>query len=434
MKKKLNIYALSTSSGKSSISIIRISGPNAFLIANKFIKKQPEIRKATTTRIIYNKILIDIGIVTYYSFKNSYTGEDLVEFNLHGSVAVIKKMLEILSIQKNTRLALPGEFTRRAFENKKLQLSQVEGIYNLIESETESQRKLSLKLLDGDLGKKVKLWKKKLINVLSILDASIDFSEEDLPKSHLLEIQNEIKKLINHFKREIKGSYIAESLTDSFEVALIGKPNVGKSTLLNFLLKRDISIVTNIPGTTRDILEAKLDLKGLPVTFIDTAGLRKSNDKVEKIGIKKTLKKVSTVDLRVFLINKNSDLDSFKQIKRKNDLVFISKSDKRKLHNEMGISGVTGEGTDILINKIYDILSKKTLSVGSVVNSRHRLIIKNALSFLNDALLNCNSDFDKIELIAEDIKKTLKELDFLVGTIDVEDILENIFSKFCIGK
>ena len=412
MKKKLNIYALSTSSGKSSISIIRISGPNAFLIANKFIKKQPEIRKATTTRIIYNKILIDIGIVTYYSFKNSYTGEDLVEFNLHGSVAVIKKMLEILSIQKNTRLALPGEFTRRAFENKKLQLSQIEGIYNLIESETESQRKLSLKLLDGDLGKKVKLWKKKLINVLSILDASIDFSEEDLPKSHLLEIQNEIKKLINHFKREIKGSYIAESLTDSFEVALIGKPNVGKSTLLNFLLKRDISIVTNIPGTTRDILEAKLDLKGLPVTFIDTAGLRKSNDKVEKIGIKKTLKKVSTVDLRVFLINKNSDLDSFKQIKRKNDLVFISKSDKRKLHNEMGISGVTGEGTDILINKIYDILSKKTLSVGSVVNSRHRLIIKNALSFLNDALLNCNSDFDKIELIAEDIKKNFKRVRF----------------------
>ncbi len=429
----MNIFALSTNPGKSSISIIRLSGPNAFYIANKFLDKEPEIRKATRKKIIYNNDLIDIGVVIFYPFNHSYTGEQLVEFNLHGSNAVIKKMLEILCKQKNSRIAYPGEFTQRAFENNKLDLSQVEGIYNLIEAETESQRKLSLKILEGSLGIKVKKWKTQLINILSLLEASIDFSEEELPKDILKEIQNNIYKIKLDFQKELKGSKVADSINNFFEVAIVGKPNVGKSTLLNYLSQKNTSIVTNVPGTTRDIIEVKLDIKGLPVVFLDTAGLHKSNDKVEKIGIKRTLERLSKVDLRIFLINNNKELKTFEKLIKNHDLVFFAKNDLKNKRNK-GISGKTGEGTDLLFDQVFNLFSKKTSSVGSVVNNRHRLIIKNSLFFIDDALSKCNSSFDKVEMIAEDIRHTINELNFLTGKVGVEDILSNIFSKFCIGK
>jgi len=429
----VNIFALSTNPGKSSISIIRLSGPNAFFIANKFLDKEPEVRKATRKKLIYNNDLIDIGIVIYYPYNSSYTGEQLVEFNLHGSNAVINKMLEILAKQDNSRIAFPGEFTKRALENNKIDLSQVEGIYNLIESETESQRKLSLRILDGSLGIKVKKWKEQLINILSLLEASIDFSEEELPQDILKEIENKIRKIKSDFQKELKGIKVAESISNFFEVAIVGKPNVGKSTLLNYLSKKNSSIVTDVPGTTRDIIEVKLDIKGLPIVFLDTAGLHKSNDKVEKIGIKKTLQRLKKVDLRIFLINCSKELKCFEKIKKNHDLVFFAKNDLKNMKSK-GISGKTGEGTDILLEQIYIFFSKKTNSVGSVVNNRHRLIIKNSLFFINDALLNCNSSFDKIEMIAEDIRHTINELNFLIGKVGVEDILSKIFSKFCIGK
>ncbi len=429
----MNIFALSTNPGKSSISIIRLSGPDAFFIANKFLDKEPVIRKATKKKIIYNNDLIDVGIVIFYPYNYSYTGEQLVEFNLHGSNAVIKKMLEILSNQENSRIAYPGEFTKRAFENNKIDLSQVEGIYNLIEAETESQRKLSLKILEGSLGIKVKKWKRQLINIISLLEASIDFSEEELPKNILKDIKNNIKAIKLDFQKELKGSIIADSINNFFEVAIVGKPNVGKSTLLNYLSKKNSSIVTDVPGTTRDIIEIKLDIKGLPVVFLDTAGLHKSNDKVEKIGIKKTLERLSKVDLRVFLINSNKELKSFEKLIKKQDLIFFAKNDLKNKKNN-GISGKTGEGTDLLLDKVFYFFSKKTNSIGTVVNNRHRLIIKNSLFFIDDALSKCNSSFDKVEMIAEDIRNTINELNFLTGKVGVEDILSNIFSKFCIGK
>jgi tRNA modification GTPase len=425
------IYAQATASGRAGVSVIRLSGPSAHEIAAQIVGSLPEPR-GSAVRLIkdHQGEVLDQALVLNFAAPNSFTGEDVVEFHLHGSIAVMRSCLALLSSFPQSRIAEPGEFTRRALENERLDLVQVEGLADLIEAETEAQRKQALRVLSGHLGSLVEGWRKNLIRAAALLEATIDFADEDVPVDVTPEVNSLLASVTNELTKEISGTYVAERIRTGFEVAIIGPPNAGKSTLLNALAGRDAAITSHIAGTTRDVIEVRMDLGGLPVTLLDTAGLRDTDDEIEAIGVERALKRAKDADLRVFLFDKGARLPLDAET---SDIVLAPKADLL-LDTENAISGKTGFGLSGLIEKIQDVLLERSQSAGLATHERHRIALEEAQQNLTEVKSVLLHGPDLYEIAAAELRLAIRSLEVLVGRVDVENLLDEIFSSFCLGK
>jgi tRNA modification GTPase len=371
---------------------------------------------------------LDEALVLYFPEKASFTGEEVLELQLHGSVAVVKAVLRVLSDIDGLRLAEPGEFTRRALENGCMDLAQVEGLADLIESETEAQRRQALRVLSGDLGRTADQWRQDLIRAAALIEATIDFVDEDVPVDVTPEVSELLERTLVKLKTEVAGVAVAERIRSGFEVAILGAPNVGKSSLLNVLAGREAAITSEIAGTTRDIIEVRMDLNGLPVTLLDTAGLRETDDVVESIGIDRAKERAEQADLRVYL---SLDNEQPEVGLRDGDIAVKSKVD---ITGEVGISARTGQGIPELIQDITDVLSQRSARSGIASRERHRIAMQNAAESIEQAMEKIAMGEAFYDIGADDLRRAVRALDSIVGRIDVENLLDEIFSSFCIGK
>ena len=424
------IFALASAPGKAGISIVRLSGPLAINVAEKLTKSKLK-EKQPNLRVIYDSDnhFIDQALILIFSKPYSFTGENVVEFHLHGSSAVVSSVIKLLGNFKGLRSAEAGEFTRCALENGKIDLAQVEGLADLIDAETDAQHKQAARIFNGALGEKTKEWRAKLVKAGALLVATLDFADEEVPEEVTTEVGKLINMVLSDLDKEIIGVQTAERIRSGFEVAIVGAPNLGKSTLLNYLVGRDAAITSNVSGTTRDVIEVKLDLRGLPVTILDTAGIRKSDDKVEEIGISRALERSSLSDLRIVLTEDGEYPVGLK--KRDTDIICIAKDDQG---NRGGVSGKTGAGIDRLKNNIWDILNNKVQYVGIATRERHKSSMVNAKKFLGNAVVSLRDGPEYYDITAEEIRAATSALDSLIGRIGVEDVLDEVFSSFCLGK
>ncbi|WP_371224811.1 tRNA uridine-5-carboxymethylaminomethyl(34) synthesis GTPase MnmE [Roseovarius sp. 2305UL8-3] len=425
------IFALSTAPGKSGVAVIRISGAESW---DALARLNPEI---PTPRLASLRLLrgadgtrLDESLILVFSDDHSFTGEKTVEIQCHGSPAVVSAILTELSGIPGLRPAEPGEFTRRALENGRLDIAQVEGLADLIEAETEAQRRQALRVFSGDLGKQAELWRKSLIRAAALLEATIDFADEEVPVDVSPEVSELIRITQTSLQREIEGVKTAERIRAGFEVAIIGAPNVGKSTLLNALAGREAAITSEYAGTTRDVIEVRMDLSGLPVTLLDTAGLRETDDVVENIGIDRARQRAATADLRVFLL---ADGDQPDGLIEEEDIVLLAKADLLD-DPTGGISGVTGAGVSELIEQITETLRNRSTDVGIATRLRHKLAMERAVCALNSAENLIPHGESHADIAAEELRTAIRALDSLVGRIDIENILDEIFASFCLGK
>ena len=424
------IFALASAPGKAGISIVRLSGPLAINVAEKLTKSKLK-EKQPNLRVVYDSDnhFIDQALILIFRKPYSFTGENVVEFHLHGSSAVVSSVIKLLGNFKGLRSAEAGEFTRCALENGKIDLAQVEGLADLIDAETDAQHKQAARIFNGALGEKTKEWRAKLVKAGALLVATLDFADEEVPEEVTPEVEKLINMVLSDLDKEIIGVQTAERIRSGFEVAIVGAPNLGKSTLLNYLVGRDAAITSNVSGTTRDVIEVKLDLRGLPVTILDTAGIRKSDDKVEEIGISRALERSSLSDLRIVLTEDGEYPVGLK--KRDTDIICIAKDDQG---NRGGVSGKTGAGIDRLKNNIWDILNDKAQYVGIATRERHKSSMVNAKKFLGNAVVSLRDGPEYYDITAEEIRAATSALDSLIGRIGVEDVLDEVFSSFCLGK
>ncbi len=443
----MTIYALSSGPGTSGVAVIRVSGKNTAQVIKKLTGSDlPAPRVATLKKFNKNgeKELIDEGVLIWFPGPNSYTGEDLAEFHVHGSRAVIKAMHLAISKIKNCRLAEPGEFTKRAFQNGRINLLKAESIADLISSETEIQRRQAVKIMTGKTSDKFNSWREKLLKILSHVEAKIDFPDEDLPKNIVKEIQNTSNNVLYEIKKTLNDHKVGERIREGFKIAIVGPPNSGKSSLLNYLSKRDVAIVSEIAGTTRDVIETHLNLDGYPVIVSDTAGIRSSKNEIEKKGIKIALKRAEDADLRLIIISsKNINFTGvLKGLLTKNAILVINKSDlikgkvnsKLKKYNHILISIKRDLNLDKLINKIKSKLKNKFTTSEDILitRERHRQNLINCVLHLEKfEKKKTVRDFDKA---AEDLRLATRHLGMIVGKVDVEELLGSIFNDFCIGK
>ena len=434
MKKNDTIYALSTALGKSALAVIRISGPDALKKTKKISTNMPEAPRIATLNKIKNtnKEIIDETLTTLFKGPNSYTGEDLVEISAHGGNAIIKKISEILN-NEGARPALPGEFTRRAFENNKLDLTRVEAIADLVNAETEMQRKQAISNLSGFFFKKNRKIFSDLKKSMANIEAVIDFSDEDLPSLLIKQTKEQTKNIITRIEELIINSSSGISIKDGFLVSVVGGPNTGKSSFVNYLSDKDVAIVTNIPGTTRDTIETFLDIGGYPVKLVDTAGIRKSNDVVEKIGIEKAIEISKESDVNIIFIDKKKDIKKFIN-KDIDNVCVVSKQDLTLKNFEddgfFNISSLTGFGINKILIKIQKAIENKAPKEKSFISrERHIICLTKTIFHLKKSQKPKN-----IDLFAEDLRLATKEMSKLYGGIDIEEILDIVFSDFCIGK
>ena len=443
----MTIYALSTGPGIAGVAIIRVSGQDTKKVIELLTnKKIPEPRVATLRKI--NKIntfeLIDEGIILWFPAPESYTGEDMAEFHVHGSKAVIKALHASISKIGNCRLAEPGEFTKLAFQNGKINLLKAESIADLISAETEIQRQQAIKIMNGKSADKFNELRGKLLKILSHVEAKIDFPDDGLP----VDILKNIKKISNEvcldIKKILEDQRVGEKIREGFKIVIIGPTNAGKSSLLNHLSKRDVAIVSEIAGTTRDVIEAHLNIDGYPVVVSDTAGIRESKNEIEKKGIKLAYKKAEDADLKLIIIDAKSleFNDVLKGLMDENAILVINKSDllnknldtEIKKFNHVLISVRDNLNVDGLILEIKNKLKNKFITTNDILitRERHRQHLEQSLHYLkNFEKKYQDEDFDKA---VEDLRLATKHLGMIVGIVDVEEILENIFNDFCIGK
>ncbi len=425
------IFALASAQGKAGVAVIRLSGPLAHSAAAE-LTGHPLPPRGMRFRSLHasDGSRLDDGLVLTFQAPASFTGEDVVEFQIHGSIVTVDAVIRCLSGTEGLRLAEPGEFTRRALENGKMDLTQVEGLADLIDAETEAQRKQAQTILAGELGSLAERWRGDLIRAASLLEAVIDFADEEVPTDVTPEVRQLVSGVMSDLQREAEGVRIAERIRTGFEVAIVGLPNAGKSTLLNALAGRDAAITSEYAGTTRDVIEVRMDLDGLPVTLLDTAGLRETEDHVESLGIELARKRAETADLRVFLTENPSELGV---AMREDDIQVLPKADLRKGSGD-GISGKTGQGLDQLVNNISRILNQRSTSYGIATRERHRIALNNARDSLGAAMSVLESGPDLYDIAAEELRTAIRALEALVGRIGVEDLLDEIFSSFCLGK
>lgn len=435
------IFALSTVFGKSGVAVIRISGNYALKALNHFhIKKEIKPRFATLVDLYDDSSqLIDNGIIIYFPAPNNFTGEDVIELQVHGSKAVIKIILEELS--KVFVMAKPGEFSLRAFLNGKFDLTQIEGIADLIDAETKMQAKQAIKQISGELERLYSNWRQRLITIQSKIEAYIDFPEDVwTEKNELEKINNEVRALVQLIQEHLNDNRRGERLREGLHVVITGKPNVGKSTLFNFLAKRDIAIVSEYAGTTRDILEAHIDIGGYPIILSDTAGIRESSDPIESEGISRAKKRSFEADLRIELFPFEQSHNINCNVVNSDTIYVLSKADDVINNHNIKINGIDllpisilkGIGTNKLISLIKEKAEEKfghDRDTPVITRQRHRNHMKKALEHLQ----RFNID-NPIELISEDLRLAAFELGAVIGIIDVEEILSSVFSNFCVGK
>ncbi len=424
------IFALATPRGKSGVAIVRISGDRAFSAVEILTGSLPVERRSSLRKIRdHAGRVIDEALVLAFPGPGSFTGEDIAELHLHGSIAIINTVLWELGKIPGFREAEPGEFTRRALENDRLDLSRVEGLADLIESETEAQRLQAMRVFSGALGRKAEEWRALAIRAAALLEATIDFADEEVPKDVGGEVLTLIDQLSAALERESQGVEVAERIREGFEVAIVGPPNVGKSTMLNALTGREAAIISEVAGTTRDVIEVRMDLRGLPVTLLDTAGLREATDAIEKIGVDRALERARRADLRIFL-HDGGGAEGLEP--EAEDIVVRGKGD---LTGEAdAVSGLTGKGLDALVERVARILEKRTSGSQTATRIRHKLAIDRAREALATARNMVESDGEHVELAAEELRTAIRAIDSLIGRVDVEDLLDEIFSSFCLGK
>ena len=443
----MTIYALSSGPGISGVAIIRLSGKetaNAIKLLTG--KELPKPRVATLRKI--NKIntseLIDEGLILWFPGPQSYTGEDMAEIHVHGSKAVVDALHSSLSSIENFRLAEPGEFTKLAFQNGKINLLKAESIADLISSETEIQRKQAVKIMNGKSADQFNLLREKLLKILSHVEAKIDFPDEDLPNDILDEIKNNSNEVIKKIEKILNDQKVGERIREGFKIAILGPTNAGKSSLINHLSNRDVAIVSEIAGTTRDVIETHLNIDGYPVIISDTAGIRDSKDEIEKKGIKLSLNRAEEADLKLLVIDaKNPEFtDVFKGLLDQNAILVINKSDLLKKDIDLEIKNIShvlisikdNKNVDELISKIKNILKNKFITSGDILitRERHRQHLQQCLDHLNN--FNQKKEIEDFDKAAEDLRLATRHLGMIVGKVDVEEILGSIFNDFCIGK
>ena len=443
----MTIYALSSGPGVSGVAVIRVSGSSVSEVLKALTNKPiPEPRVATLRKInnINTSELIDEGLILWFPGPESYTGEDMVEIHIHGGKAVVEALLNNLSNIKGCRLADPGEFTKLAFQNGKINLLKAESIADLISAETEIQRLQAVKMMKGKSSEKFNELREKLLKILSFVEAKIDFPDEDLPEENLKKIKEDSSDVLNEINKILNDQKVGEIIREGFKIAIVGPTNAGKSSLLNNLSNREVAIVSEIAGTTRDVIETHLNIDGYPVIISDTAGIRESKDEIEKKGVKLSLKKAENADLKLVVVDaKNIDLSGFlNDLLKKDAILVINKSDllKEKLgpeitkFNHVIISLKENLSIDKLILKIKNNLENKFISEEDILitRERHRQHLLQCVDHLNNfSDKNDKKDFDKG---AEDLRLATRQLGMIVGKIDVEEILGSIFNDFCIGK
>ncbi len=443
----MTIYALSSGPGLAGISVIRVSGPNTEGIISQLTdKKLPKPRVATRRKFIKIKDneVIDEGILIWFPAPNSYTGEDMAEFHVHGSRAVVNAIHALISKIDGCRLAEPGEFTKIAFQNGKLNLLKAESVSDLISSETEIQRQQAIKIMSGKSSDKFNSLRQRLLKILANVEAKIDFPEDDLPDDILQDIHFQTENIKDEIKKILNDQKVGERIREGFKIAIVGPTNAGKSSLMNYLSKRDIAIVSEIAGTTRDVIEAHLNIDGYPVVVSDTAGIRVANNEIEKKGIKLALDKADSADLNIIVLEpKSVDFTRYLDgLLSKNAIILVNKSDlgvdiidqEIKKHNPIYISIKEEKNLDKLINLIKGNLKNKFISSEDIfiTRQRHRNNLEKCVESLENFIKKkSKDDFDKA---AEDLRLATRYLGMIVGKVDVEEILGSIFSDFCIGK
>ncbi len=440
------IYALSTVFGKSGVAIIRISGSEAAKVVSAMtdIKNiRPRYAYFTTLHHYKTFAVLDKCLLLYFKAPNSFTGEDIVELQIHGSRAVIESVIDSLASIPDFRLAEPGEFSKRAFYNQKMDLTEAEGLADLIDAETSEQQKYAIRQMEGSLKNLYDGWRQTLVGLLAHLEAYIDFPDEDIPQNLTENMQNTVFKIVDDIENHLKDNVAGERLREGYRVVVVGPPNAGKSSLLNTIAKREAVIVSDIAGTTRDAVDIHLDLGGYPVIFTDTAGLRETEELIEQKGIEIAYHKISDADLVICLFDASTDsVQQFDNIAKsfKNKMILVAnKSDK--LTNEQ-CSKLQSEGCLVISAKQYkSVISllqqieykiKSSFTSGSnllITRSRYREALVNVITYLREFGFN-----KEIELTAEDIRLAVRELGKITGRVEVDEILDKIFGSFCIGK
>ena len=441
------IYALSTMFGRSGIAVIRISGSQAFAFFDAMTDLSAQ--KVTPRRMYYTKIYdnvshetLDECLVVAFRGPNSFTGEDTVEINCHGSKAVIRSIINSLSTLTGFRTAEPGEYSKRAFYNGKMDLTEADGLADLIDAETSMQQKTALRQMGGTLLTLYDSWREQLVSLLAYVEAYIDFPDEDIPQDTVFKIENTVFKIAEEISRHINDNKIEERLRDGFNVVISGPVNAGKSSLINAIVNRNVAIVSDIAGTTRDVIDAYVDINGFPVIFSDTAGLRETEDSIELLGINLAREKIAAADFNIFIFDASTtspEIFDSRLTVEKNSLLVANKADKiseaqkAELINKgcVLISAKNNENVSQITDTLYKYFSELFADSSSHLITRHRY--KEALNECLDNLKRFNLQ-KEIELAAEDIRLAARAIGKITGRVEVEEILDKIFSSFCIGK
>ncbi len=437
------IYALSTVFGKSGVAVIRVSGADALNVIKEITKINVENikpRYAYYTPILdkNNRDLLDKALIVYFKAPHSFTGEDVVEINCHGSKAVLNSVLNCLGSFSELRLAEAGEFSKRAFYNQKMDLTEAEGLADLIDAETKEQQKYALRQMDGNLKNLYSSWRENLVKVLSVLEAYIDFPDEDIPQNLYDDILNTVFKTKEEIKKHLQGNNVNERLKNGFRIVIAGEANAGKSSLINTLTQRNAVIVSDIAGTTRDAIDINLDISGYPVVITDTAGIRETDNPIEKQGIEIALQKISDADIVLALYDGNGvfkdenilPLDKTIFVANKMDSLSASQIQTVKDKRHLLISAKYNQGIDeliaVLLEKIKDNFSSSNFLITRI---RYRKNLEECLENLAEFSLD-----KEIELSAEDIRLACRAIGRITGVVQIDEILDNIFGSFCIGK
>ena len=423
------IFAVASGIGKAGVAVIRVSGAGCVAaLGNNISAPLPRIASVRKFTTISGDIL-DHPMVLRFEEGASFTGEETLELHLHGSSAVVGAVLKELASIPGFRAAEAGEFTRRAFENGQLDLTQVEGLADLIDAETELQRRLALDVYSGGLSAALDEIRQALLRAVALIEATIDFADEEVPTDVWPEVRDLIEKARVGIAGQLRGLSAAERLREGFEVAIVGAPNVGKSTLLNALVGREAAIVTDIPGTTRDVLEVQMDLSGVPVTFLDTAGIRDTDDVVEKEGVRRGLARAAAADLRVFL--SASEWTETPEGFESGDITLVTKADLNG--NPAAISAKTGLGVQRFLDLVTKTLRDRAAAAGLASKERHRVALVQSLGAV-DEFVDLASQSMPEEILSDALRSAILPLEQIIGRFDVEDVLGEIFSSFCIGK
>jgi len=444
MAATVTIYALASARGRAGVAVIRVSGPRSDAALEAFgINPLPPHRQTSLQKLTgpQDHTILDEVIILRFAEGASFTGEASAEIHCHGGPAVVSAILKCLSQLPELRLADPGEFTRRAFDHGRLDLVQIEGLADLISSETEAQRRAAIRQSDGSLGRSIKEWSTSLTKSCALLEATIDFADEDIPDSTYDAVADKVFHVKHSIESLIENATFSERFRDGWRIALIGAPNAGKSSLINALTRRDIAITSPIAGTTRDAIEVSLDLKGYPVTLIDTAGMRETDDTIETVGVAKARQSAEAADMRIALHAHDAPLtDDVQSLLSDRDLIVWNKSDQRSTgDSDLNISAISGEGLDTLIDRIADNLDFADPSDASaLLRDRHDAALREALSaldcFTSLAQLPDSPVRNAPEIAAEHLRLARAALGSITGDVGVERLLDVIFSEFCLGK